>query len=114
MTPASVDDALVERSSGAPVFGGADGGDRWGTGFTVSSTASPFLGPRGFGHGGAGGELAFADADHEVGFAYVNNQMGGVPDDRARLLVEAVRGLPRRRRSLTIPEIRRCAMDRSC
>ena len=29
--------------------------------------------------------------EHEVGFAYVNNQMGGFPDDRARLLVEALK-----------------------
>ena len=62
------------------------------TTMSISSSASPLLGPRSFGHGGAGGQLAFADADHEVGFAYVNNQMGGVPDERARLLVEAVRG----------------------
>ena len=88
-----MEDALVERSSGQPVYGPPDGGDRFGTGFALSSPpGSPLLGPTSFGHGGAGGELAFADVDHEVGFAYVNNQMGGIPDDRARLLVDAVRG----------------------
>ena len=115
MTPASVEDALVERSSGAPVFGGADGGDRLGHRVRARvAPASPLLGPRSFGHGGAGGELAFADADHEVGFAYVNNQMGGVPDDRARLLVEAVRGCLDAVTTAERPEPRRCARARSC
>ena len=92
MTPASVEDALVERSSGRPWSGGPDGGSRWGTGFAIASPpGSPFLGPRSFGHAGAGGELGFADDEHGVGFGYINNQMGGIPDDRARLLVEALR-----------------------
>jgi CubicO group peptidase (beta-lactamase class C family) len=92
MAPASVEDALVERSRGRQRFGGPDQGERWGTGFAISSPpGSPLLGPRSFGHGGAGGELAFADDEHGVAFAYVNNQMGGVPDDRARLLVAALR-----------------------
>ena len=59
----------------------------------ASPPHTPLLGPRSFGHAGAGGELAFADDEPTgVGFAYVNNQMGGIPDDRARRLVEAVRG----------------------
>ena len=92
MSPASVGDALVERSSGRPWLGRTDAGSRFGTGFAIASPpGSPLLGPRSFGHGGAGGELAFADETDSIGFAYVNNQMGGIPDDRARLLVEAVR-----------------------
>jgi CubicO group peptidase (beta-lactamase class C family) len=92
LSSASVDDALLERSSGRQRYGGADRGERWGTGFFISSPPhTPMLGPRSFGHPGAGGELAFADDDHGVGFAYLNNQMGGVPDDRARLLVEALK-----------------------
>jgi hypothetical protein len=35
---------------------------------------------------------AFADAEHGVGFAFINNQMGGIPDDRARPLAEALKG----------------------
>jgi CubicO group peptidase (beta-lactamase class C family) len=90
MTPASVEDALIERSSGRPWSGGPDLGSRWGTGFALASPpASPLLGPRSFGHGGAGGQFALAEDEHAVGFAYINNQMGGIPDDRARLLLQA-------------------------
>jgi CubicO group peptidase (beta-lactamase class C family) len=92
MTQASVEDALVERSAGAPMLGGVDRGSRWGTGFALASPPdSPLLGPRSFGHGGAGGELAFGDDDHGIGFGYVNNQMGGIPDERAGTLVAALR-----------------------
>jgi CubicO group peptidase (beta-lactamase class C family) len=49
------------------------------------------LGPRSFGHAGAGGQLAFADADRHVGFAYLSNQMGGYGDARARSLTDALR-----------------------
>jgi CubicO group peptidase (beta-lactamase class C family) len=93
MTSASVDDALIERSSGRPWSGPAEPGSRFGTGFALASPpGSPLVGPRSFGHGGAGGELAFADDTHGIGFAYVNNQMGGIPDERAARLVEALRG----------------------
>jgi CubicO group peptidase (beta-lactamase class C family) len=69
-----------------------DDGARWGTGFQVSSPPSqPMLGPASFGHAGAGGQLAFADAGHRVGFAYLSNQMGGYGDARARELTSALR-----------------------
>ena len=92
MSPALVDDALVVRSSGQQVFGPADYGERWGTGFALDSPpAQPLLGPRSFGHGGAGGELAFADDTFGVGFGYINNRMGGIGDPRATLLTAALR-----------------------
>jgi CubicO group peptidase (beta-lactamase class C family) len=92
MSPASVDDALVVRSSGPQWTGAPDLGERWGTGFALASPPqSPLLGPRSFGHAGAGGELAFGDADRRVGFGYVNDQMGGIPDERAARLVDALR-----------------------
>jgi CubicO group peptidase (beta-lactamase class C family) len=88
----SVSDALVVRSEGAPLFGG-EAGDRWGTGFVIGTPgASPLLGPRSFGHGGAGGKAAFGDDSHDVGFAYLNNWMGTVPDERASRIITALAG----------------------
>jgi CubicO group peptidase (beta-lactamase class C family) len=92
MTSELIDDALVVQSSGRQVFGPPDRGERWGTGFALDSfPAQPLLGPRSFGHGGAGGELAFGDDDHQVGFGYINNRMGCIGDARANLLTAAVR-----------------------
>ena len=93
----------------------ADAADRFGTGFALSAPpGSPLLGPTSFGHGGAGGELAFADAELDVGFAYVNDQMGGIPDDRARLLVEAVRDCLARPAALIDARRDPCVRARSC
>ena len=91
MSPSSLEDAIIVRSSGPPWSGYADPGVRFGTGFALATPpTAPFLGPRSFGHGGAGGQLAFADDTHGVGFAYVNNQIGGIPDVRAASLVQAL------------------------
>lgn len=91
-TSLQIDDALVVQSFGQQVFGPPDRGERWGTGFALDSPpAQPLLGPRSFGHGGAGGELAFGDDTYQVGFGYINNRMGGIGDARATLLTAAVR-----------------------
>ncbi|MCX5117807.1 beta-lactamase family protein [Micromonospora sp. NBC_00362] len=92
LTAASVDDAVVVRSRGQQRHGPPDTGQRWGTGFLLHSPpARPLLGERSFGHDGAGGNLAFADAEHQVGFGYVVNQMRGLGDERANRLTAAVR-----------------------
>jgi CubicO group peptidase (beta-lactamase class C family) len=92
LTRRSIDDALAVRSAGPQRSGVPDDGARWGTGFQLASPPSqPMLGPTSFGHAGAGGQLAFADRDHRVGFAYLGNQMGGYGDGRARELTRAVR-----------------------
>lgn len=92
LTSASIEDALVVQSDGPQLTGAPDEGARWGTGFQVSSPPSqPMLGPTSFGHAGAGGQLAFADATEGAGFAYLTNQMGGYGDERARRLTVAVR-----------------------
>ncbi|HEV2783594.1 MAG TPA: serine hydrolase domain-containing protein [Actinophytocola sp.] len=92
LTRASIDDAVTVQSSGPELFERVDNGARWGTGFMIDSPPwRPLLGPRSFGHDGAGGQLAFADDEFEVGFAYVNNRMGGASDDRANGLTAAVR-----------------------
>lgn len=92
LTPVSISDGIRVRSSGRQLTGQPDDGARWGTGFQLSSApAQPLLGPRSFGHTGAGGQLAFADVDRRASFAYVTNQMGGYGDARASSLVEALR-----------------------
>lgn len=92
LSDSSIDDATQVQSAGPQLSGMPDDGARWGTGFQLSSPpAQPMLGPRSFGHAGAGGQLAFADPDHGVGFAYLSNQMGGYGDVRARDLSLALR-----------------------
>ena len=92
LTPESIADGLRVLSAGPQLTGQPDDGARWGTGFQISSApAQPLLGPRSFGHTGAGGQLAFADVDYGASFGYLSNQMGGYGDARARSLVEALR-----------------------
>lgn len=92
LSRASIDDALVLRSSGPELLGPRDGSGRWGTGFMLDSPPyRPMLGARSFGHDGAGGLMAFGDDEHAIGFGYVTNQMGGPGDDRAQRLVAALR-----------------------
>jgi CubicO group peptidase (beta-lactamase class C family) len=94
LTPSSIADALRVQSAGRQLSGMPDDGARWGTGFQVSSPPSqPMLGPDSFGHAGAGGQLAFGDAAHRVGFAYLSNQMGGYGDARALELTAALRAV---------------------
>src|SRR3990172_3032786 len=63
-----------------------------GLGFMLAPTFPPGVGPRAFGHSGAGGSVAFADPDRGLGFAYVTNQMKMSMtnlDPRAAALVKA-------------------------
>ena len=94
LSEASIKDAINVLSQGPQLSGMPDDGSRWGTGFQLSSPPSnPMLGPTSFGHAGAGGQLAFADAATKVGFAYLSNQMGGYGDRRARALTQALAGV---------------------
>lgn len=92
LSDASLEDALIERSSGPQWNEPPDeDGLRWGTGFMLASPPwQPMLGPRSFGHDGAGGQLAFADPDRGLAFAYVTNQMGPLGDRRAKDIVTAL------------------------
>jgi CubicO group peptidase (beta-lactamase class C family) len=60
-------------------------------GFQLDSEARRYLTPRGFGHDGAGGQVAFADPQAEVGFAFLTNQMEAIDDVRATRIVDALR-----------------------
>jgi CubicO group peptidase (beta-lactamase class C family) len=92
LSPAALAEAMVVRAAGPQLSGMPDDGTRWGTGFQLASPPTqPMLGPASFGHAGAGGQLAFGDLEHEVGFAYLTNQMGGYGDARARELTAALR-----------------------
>lgn len=66
---------------------------RFGLGFFLPSSFSPLMGPRSFGHAGAGGSLGFADRDAKVGFGYVMNSMSSnlSNDPRTTGLIAAVR-----------------------
>jgi CubicO group peptidase (beta-lactamase class C family) len=96
LTDASILDATRLRSAGPQLSGLPDDGGRWGSGFQLASLPYvPMLGPSSFGHAGAGGQLAFGDAERHVAFAYLGNQMGGFGDRRAReLTVALARCLP--------------------
>ncbi|AVV44866.1 serine hydrolase [Streptomyces sp. ID05-04B] len=88
--PDTVRDARVPRCEGRP-FVGPDEGNRWGTGFMISSAHRPMAGPGSFGHDGFGGGLAFAHLESEIAFAYQTAQPGGLPDDRSDALCRALR-----------------------
>jgi CubicO group peptidase (beta-lactamase class C family) len=88
---ATVADATREQSNGRDEVLILN--TRFGSGFFLNSPFSPLMGPRSFGHAGAGGSLAFADPDRGVAFAYVMNRMqqGLSTDRRTEGLVAAVR-----------------------
>ena len=64
----------------------------FGLGYGLQPALAPGAGDNCFGHPGAGGALAFADPDAEIGFAYVMNAMQFNPegDPRSMGLVKAV------------------------
>jgi CubicO group peptidase (beta-lactamase class C family) len=91
LEPATVDDATRTQSEGPDQVLMVD--TRFGSGFFLPSAFSPLFGPTSFGHAGAGGSLAFADAEHELGYAYVMNRMQQnlAGDPRTLDLIEAVK-----------------------
>jgi CubicO group peptidase (beta-lactamase class C family) len=80
-------------SEGAPVFAADPPFPRWGMGFQLDSAAYRFLTAESFGHGGAGGQVAFADPTHRVGFAFITNWMRGAGDTRGTAVVDALRSV---------------------
>lgn len=90
LEPSVLEDALPVRSHGAPYFDAPPPWPAWGSGFQRDSEARRYLGEASFGHDGAGGQVAFADAEHRVGFAFVTNWMEAV-DPRATRIVDALR-----------------------
>jgi CubicO group peptidase (beta-lactamase class C family) len=85
--------AVAPMSEGEPVFPSPGPWPRWGRGVQLDSAARRYLGPSSLGHDGAGGQVAFADADAQVGFAFVTNWLEAGADDRATNIVDALRGV---------------------
>ncbi|MFD3920000.1 serine hydrolase domain-containing protein [Streptomyces sp. NPDC058595] len=92
----TVGEAIRPQAEGNPVFGGPPPFSRWGMGFQLPSLAREYLGPASFGHDGAGGQVAFADVTHQVGFAFLTNLMEAGPDHRATSIVNELRRILRR------------------
>lgn len=87
--------ALATRvqTEGPPVWDVPGPWPRWGMGFQLDSEARRYVTPRGFGHDGAGGQVAFADPGAQVGFAFLTNQMEAIDDLRGTSIVDALRGV---------------------
>ncbi|GHH42629.1 serine hydrolase domain-containing protein [Lentzea cavernae] len=93
LTDESITDALTPRSSG-PGWPGVltPPGLRFSTGFLVGGhPGRPLLSGSSFGHDGGNGGLGFADAEAEIGFGYLNNQLANPVDQRADRLTAALR-----------------------
>lgn len=96
LDPTVIAEATAVQSQGSPRIPSPPPHQRWGMGFMLDSAARPFLGPHSFGHDGAGGQVAFADPDTGLGFAYLTNYMPTTLFDRGTSIVDALRRALRR------------------
>ena len=87
----TIHEATVTQSEGSPVWNVPGPWPRWGMGFQLDSEARRYSGDRAFGHDGAGGQVAFADPETGVGFAFLTNQMEAIDDVRATNIVNSLR-----------------------
>ncbi|MFJ5995968.1 serine hydrolase domain-containing protein [Streptomyces sp. NPDC092370] len=92
-TPQTVELARAEEAAGPDRV--LMVGTRFGLGYMLHGSASPFLTPGSFGHPGRGGALGFADPETGIAFGYVTNgfRKTVTADPRAQGLVRAVRGV---------------------
>ncbi|AYL36524.1 serine hydrolase domain-containing protein [Streptomyces fungicidicus] len=91
LDPATVEAARAEESAGPDRV--LVVGTRFGLGYMLHGSASPFLAPGSFGHPGRGGSLGFADPESGIAFGYVTNgfRRTVTADPRAQALIRAVR-----------------------
>ena len=90
--------AVVPQSTGPLKFESQEGTQfpAWGNGFMVDVPGlKDLLGPSSFGHDGLGGQNAFGDFEHRVGFAYTSNFLLSGADDqwRQQVLIRELKAL---------------------
>ena len=90
LAPEVVALATAVQTEGVPVFDVPPPYPRWGMGFQLDAEARRYVTSRGFGHDGAGGQVAFAEPDLKVGFAFTTNLMEAL-DPRGTAIVDALR-----------------------
>ncbi|MBW8762462.1 MAG: beta-lactamase family protein [Microbacterium sp.] len=83
-------EATSVQSAGEPFFTAPGPWPAWGMGFQLDSGARRYVTPQGFGHDGAGGQVAFAEPEAKIGFAFLTNMMEA-GDDRGTAIVDALR-----------------------
>ncbi len=93
-TSATIDSAREPQSEGEDLvlsLSGTSVQTRFGLGFATTGPMQVYGGPRGFGHGGAGGSAGFADPNLGIAGGYVMNKMQNniTGDPRFRALLEA-------------------------
>lgn len=78
--------AAVPQSTGPLQFEGQTGPfPAWGNGFMLDVPGfKDMLGPGSFGHDGLGGQCAFGDVDHRIGFAFTTNYLQSGPEEQSR------------------------------
>lgn len=89
--------ATVPQSTGPLKFESQTGPfPVWGNGFMLDAPGfKVMLSPSSFGHDGLGGQIAFGDLKHRIGFAYVSSYLESGPDEmfRQQQLVRKLRAL---------------------
>ena len=85
--------ATEPQSFGPQIFEAPEPYCSWGMSLQLDSPARRYLGPRAFGHDGAGGQVGFADPEARVGFGFVTNWMLGPEDIRATRVIDALRAV---------------------
>ncbi|MDR3472718.1 MAG: serine hydrolase [Devosia sp.] len=94
LRPATVERATKVESQGEPVFHVPPPWPKFGMGFLLDCDTRRLVTPHGFGHDGAGGQIAFAEPTLGLSFAYVTNLMEGAGDTRGNSVVDALRRVP--------------------
>ena len=91
----TVDFVRKVQSEGKPFTDLEPPYSKFGMGFQLDSAARGYLTQSSFGHDGAGGQCAFADPEHKIGFGFVTTEMRGgeVEDDRATRLIGDLRSI---------------------